>query len=117
MAGLNRTSPLKFNHPGLATTAAREGNKLAIQNDIGETDAHVIVIHVEGMTVNITCSDVHLERLQFMRNMLSPERAFGSYGGIGPSDARRRCQPSPRRHFSRRWTKSQSMQNAANSPK
>jgi hypothetical protein len=81
MAGLNRTSPLKFNHPGLATTAAREGNKLAIQNDIGETDAHVIVIHVEGMTVNITCSDVHLERLQFMRNMLSPERAFGSYGG------------------------------------
>lgn len=70
MAGLNRTAPLKFSHPGLATTATRAGQKLVIQNDIGETDAHVIVIHVDGMTVEITCSDVHPERLQFLRDML-----------------------------------------------
>lgn len=70
MAGLNRTAPLKFNHPGLATTATRSGKALVIQNDVGTTDAHVIVIHVEGMAVSITYSDVHLERLHFLRDML-----------------------------------------------
>ena len=48
MAGLNRTAPLKFNHPGLGTTATRAGDRLILQNDIGTTDAHVIVVHVEG---------------------------------------------------------------------
>lgn len=95
MAGLNRTAPLKFSHPGLDTTATRAGQRLVIQNDIGTTDAHVIVIHVEGvplrtepgamaesaapvagdakpMAVEITCSDVHQERLQFLRDMLKP---------------------------------------------
>jgi uncharacterized protein Yka (UPF0111/DUF47 family) len=67
MAGLNRTAPLKFNHPGLGTTATRAGNRLILQNDIGTTDAHVIVIHVEGRTVSLTYSDVHLRRLQFFR--------------------------------------------------
>ena len=52
MAGLNRTAPLKFDHPGLATTATRAGVRLVIQNDIGMTDAHVIVLHVEGLTVS-----------------------------------------------------------------
>ncbi|MGA2882227.1 MAG: DUF47 family protein [Bryobacteraceae bacterium] len=70
MAGLNRTAPLKFSHPGLATTATRAGNSLVIQNDIGTTDAHVIVIHVQGMTVEITYTDVHPERVQFLRDML-----------------------------------------------
>ena len=65
MVGLNRTAPLKFDHPGLGTTATRSGHKLIIQNDIGTTDAHVIVIHVEAKNVNLTYSDVHLERLQF----------------------------------------------------
>jgi uncharacterized protein Yka (UPF0111/DUF47 family) len=67
MAGLNRTAPLKFNHPGLGTTATRTGNRLILQDDIGTTDAHVIVIHVEGRTVSLTYSDVHLRRLQFFR--------------------------------------------------
>ena len=67
MAGLNRTAPLKFDHPGLGTTATRSGPRLIIQNDIGTTDAHVIVIHVEGNAVSLTYSDVHLERLQFFR--------------------------------------------------
>ena len=48
MAGLNRTAKLKFAHPGLATTATRAEGRLVIQNDIGTTDAHVIVIHVRG---------------------------------------------------------------------
>jgi len=70
MAGLNRTAKLKFDHPGLATTATRSGKRLVIQNEIGTTDAHVIVIHVEGNTVSVTYTDVHPERLQFFQDML-----------------------------------------------
>jgi len=72
MTGLNRTAPLKFSHPGLGTTAIRAGNQLIIQNDLGTTDAHVIVIHVEGMRVQITHTDVHPGRIEFLRNMLKP---------------------------------------------
>lgn len=35
MAGLRRTAPLKFDHPGLDTIAARENGALLIQNDLG----------------------------------------------------------------------------------
>ncbi len=69
MVGLNRTAPLKFSHPGLGTTATSSGSRLIIQNDIGTTDAHVIVIHVEEMKVTLTYSDVHMERLQFFRSL------------------------------------------------
>jgi len=72
MAGLNRTAKLKFGHPGLATTATRSGKRLLIQNDIGTTDAHVIVIHVEDLTVSVTYTDVHPERLAFFQAMLKP---------------------------------------------
>ena len=71
MAGVHRTALLKFEHPGLDTTATRAGNKLLIQNDIGCTDAHVIVIHVEGAAVQVTYTDVHPERAQFFCDMLS----------------------------------------------
>jgi uncharacterized protein Yka (UPF0111/DUF47 family) len=71
MAGVNRTAPLKFNHPGLDTTATRSGSTLVIQSDIGTTDAHVIVIHVEGLAVRLTYTDVHAERLDFLKNMLA----------------------------------------------
>jgi uncharacterized protein Yka (UPF0111/DUF47 family) len=74
MAGLNRTARLKFNHPGLATTATRADDKLLIQNDIGTTDAHVIVIHVQGLAVSVTYTDVHAERLAFFQNMLNPHK-------------------------------------------
>jgi uncharacterized protein Yka (UPF0111/DUF47 family) len=70
MAGLNRTAGLKFNHPGLATNATRAGDRLLIQNDIGTTDAHVIVIHVQGTMVSVTYTDVHVERLAFFQTML-----------------------------------------------
>ncbi len=68
--GSTGTAPLKFNHPGIGTTATRSGGRLIIQNDIGTTDAHVIVIHVNAKCVEITYSDVHPERAQFLRDML-----------------------------------------------
>jgi hypothetical protein len=33
MRGVNSTSRLKFDHPGLATTAARTADRLTIQNE------------------------------------------------------------------------------------
>ncbi|MCW6512145.1 DUF47 domain-containing protein [Lichenifustis flavocetrariae] len=72
MEGVNRTAPLKFDHPGLGTTATRSGTRLIIQNDIGTTDAHVIVVHVEANKVSLTYSDVHLQRLQYFQGLLEP---------------------------------------------
>jgi len=69
MAGVAATRPLKFEHPGLATTVTRVGSKLVLQNDIGTTDAHVLVVHVSGREVSITYTDVHLPRLQFFQGM------------------------------------------------
>ncbi len=70
MAGVNNTAKLKFNHPGLATSATSADGQLIIQNDIGTTDAHVIVIHVRALVVNVTYTDVHAERLAFFQSML-----------------------------------------------
>lgn len=69
MAGVAATRPLKFEHPGLATTATRVGRKLVLQNDIGTTDAHVLVVHVIGRGVSITYTDVHLPRLLFFQSL------------------------------------------------
>jgi hypothetical protein len=65
MRGVNETRALKFNHPGLDTTATRSGDRLLIQNDIGTTDAHVAVIAVKNNAVTVTYTDVHLERAKF----------------------------------------------------
>ena len=72
MSGLNRTAPLKFDHPGLGTTATRAGGRLIIQNDIGTTDAHVLVLHVEELTATLTYTDVHAQRLAFLQSLLKP---------------------------------------------
>ena len=69
MRGVESTRKLKFSHPGLATTATRAGNRLTIQNDIGETDAHVVVIGVEPDTVTVTYTDIHLARTKFFINL------------------------------------------------
>lgn len=69
MNGLNRTAPLKFDHPGLGTTAMRSGERLTIQNDIGTTDAHVLVIHVDPDAIRLIYTDVHLPRLKFFRSL------------------------------------------------
>ncbi|HXY95915.1 MAG TPA: hypothetical protein VEH00_02995 [Steroidobacteraceae bacterium] len=72
MSGLNKTAPLKFDHPGLGTTATRAGGRLIIQNDIGTTDAHVLVLHVEELTATLTYTDVHAQRLIFLQSLLKP---------------------------------------------
>ncbi len=69
MRGLNRTALLAFGHPGLATTAARVGARLTIQNDIGATDAHVLVVHVEALSVRVTYTDVHRVRAKFFASL------------------------------------------------
>ena len=71
MKGLRRTAPLKFDHPGLGTTATRSGSRLVIQNDIGTTDAHVLVVHVEELTCAVTYTDVHLQRLLFFQSLFA----------------------------------------------
>ncbi len=74
MQGVNRTSPLRFDHPGLDTTATRLKDHLLIQNDIGETDAHVFILAVRPTVVEITYTDVHEKRSEFFKSMLSPLR-------------------------------------------
>ena len=54
--------PSRPRHDG----SARSG-RLTIQNDIGETDAHVFVIAVETGTVTVTYTDVHLRARQVLR--------------------------------------------------
>jgi len=79
MKGVNRTLALKFDHPGLGTTATRLGAKLILQNDIGNTDAHVLVVHVVDTRVTVTYSDNHLPRLFFFQGMFTDwEVTWGS---------------------------------------
>jgi uncharacterized protein Yka (UPF0111/DUF47 family) len=92
MRGLNRTAPLAFGHPGLATTAARVGARLTIQNDIGATDAHVLVIHVEHGLVSVTYTDIHRVRAKFFSSLFETWNVEWSVlaeheaGGIGEED-------------------------------
>jgi uncharacterized protein Yka (UPF0111/DUF47 family) len=72
MSGVNRTRGLKFDHPGLGTTATRAGGRLVIQNDIGTTDAHVLVVHVGESKATVTHTDVHLPRLLFFQSLFAP---------------------------------------------
>jgi uncharacterized protein Yka (UPF0111/DUF47 family) len=65
MRGVDRTRDLKFDHLGLDTTVARSGARLVIQNDIGETDAHVVVVTVEATNVTVTYTDIHRARARF----------------------------------------------------
>ena len=70
--GVHRTEALKFDHPGLGTTATRYGGKLVLENDIGATDAHVVVVRVEGNRASLTASDVHVPRIEFLQRLLEP---------------------------------------------
>jgi uncharacterized protein Yka (UPF0111/DUF47 family) len=67
MRGVAHTRALKFDHPGLGTTATRSGARLILQNDIGTTEAHVLVVHVEDRAVDVTYTDVHMARLMFFQ--------------------------------------------------
>ncbi|WP_072376546.1 DUF47 family protein [Hyphomicrobium sp. NDB2Meth4] len=71
MSGLNRTAVLKFDHPGLATTATEHAGRLLIQNDIGTTDAHVLVLRVSELEATLTYTDIHKKRLEFFVSLFS----------------------------------------------
>jgi hypothetical protein len=78
MRGLNQTRGLKFNHPGLDTMATRSGARLLIQNDIGTTDAHVVVVSVENDVVTVTYTDVHPSRAKFFVGLFDRFQALWS---------------------------------------
>ena len=46
MRGVNATERLRFEHPGLVHIATRVGDAVVIQNELGLTDAHVVVVRV-----------------------------------------------------------------------
>ena len=71
MHGLNDTRALKFNHPGLDTMATRSAGRLLIQNDIGTTDAHVVVVAVKKNSVTVTYTDVHRARARFFIDLFN----------------------------------------------
>jgi uncharacterized protein Yka (UPF0111/DUF47 family) len=78
MKGLNETRTLKFNHPGLDTMATRSGGRLLIQNDIGTTDAHVVVIAIKRNAVTVTYTDVHRARAKFFISLFDKFEATWS---------------------------------------
>jgi uncharacterized protein Yka (UPF0111/DUF47 family) len=86
MEGLNRTAPLKFDHPGLGTTATEHGGLLLIQNDIGTTDAHVLVIRVQEQVATLTYTDVHHARLKFFQRLLRPFAVTWAEASLRTSD-------------------------------
>jgi pyruvate,orthophosphate dikinase len=70
MQGIKQTSALRLEHPGLDTTATRSAGRLVIQNDIGLTDAHVVVIHVAGLIATTTYTDIHPARMRFFQEIV-----------------------------------------------
>jgi hypothetical protein len=73
--GVNRTRHLKFDHPGLQTTAtgrsADDGRgRLLIQSDIGESDIDVIAIRVDENRIVLAHSDLHGQRFEFFQELL-----------------------------------------------
>ena len=78
MRGVNRTRPLKLEHPGLDTAATRDGDRLLLQNDIGTNDAHVLVMQVQDRVITLTYSDLHHRRFAFFQSLLSEVAAVWS---------------------------------------
>jgi hypothetical protein len=74
IAGIHATERLRFDHPGLGTLATRTPKALVLQNDLGATDARVVVIRITGLVVTITYTDVHLARLLSFQDLLSAWR-------------------------------------------
>jgi hypothetical protein len=86
MRGVDRTRGLKFYHPGLDTTVIRSGSRLIIQNDIGATDAHVLVVAVEALNVTVTYTDIHHARAKFFMAQL--DRFAVDWSGLDPKTAK-----------------------------
>ncbi len=43
-----------------------------LQNDIGENDAHVLVLKVEDRAITLSYSDLHAVRFDFFKTLLAP---------------------------------------------
>ena len=43
---------------------------MLIENDLGTTNAHVVVLAIEDLTATMTYTDVHARRLAFFQSML-----------------------------------------------
>ena len=99
MRGVHSTERLKFDHPGLGTIATRTGPTLVIQNDLGETDAHVVVIRVTERVVTITYTDVHLARLLFFQELLAAWPVAGRTRARAATGDRGRALPPRERPF------------------
>jgi uncharacterized protein Yka (UPF0111/DUF47 family) len=69
--GVARTAALKFDHPGLQTLATRAGDTLVLQNDLGTTDTHVLVVRIDGLTATIVHADPHLRRAHFLQALVA----------------------------------------------
>jgi uncharacterized protein Yka (UPF0111/DUF47 family) len=72
MKGVNETAHLKFEHPGLGTIATRNGGRLSIQNDLGSSDTHVLVVRITGLDTVVTYTDIHRPRVRFLQDLLRP---------------------------------------------
>jgi hypothetical protein len=93
MSGLNETARLKFDHPGLATIATRSGARLVIENDIGTTDAHVLVLHVEGLSAILDLYRCACAAAQILPEALRAlRRALGRHARAQQRAARRRAE-------------------------
>lgn len=75
MHGLERTRGLKFDHRGLDTMASRAGSRLIIQNDIGTTDAHVLLVTIERSR-SPSPTRKFMSRAQSSLSMAAPTRGL-----------------------------------------
>src|SRR5262245_10311483 len=71
LQGLNETASRAFDRSGLQTLAAREGDRLSIQTELGTKDAHVQV-HVGPGEATVLYTDCHRPRSRFFRDLMRP---------------------------------------------
>ena len=85
MNGVNETRRLKFDRPGLGTTATRDSDQLTIQNDLGSSDVHVVVVHVRELTATVIYTDIHRARIRFLHDLLRPHDIHWETPSVAPA--------------------------------
>jgi uncharacterized protein Yka (UPF0111/DUF47 family) len=97
MRGVSRTSPLKFDHPGLAVMATRSRGSLVIQSDVGSGEAHLLVARVSGLECTLTHANPHLQTLKFFQGLFAGRALVWSEArsresrGLADGEAYHRC--------------------------
>jgi hypothetical protein len=71
MRGVNRTSSLRFDHPGLGTIATRSDGALIIQSDIGSSDGHLLLTRISGLACAVTYVAPHLQTVRFFQALFT----------------------------------------------